>query len=548
MQLRMLLAVATGLALVGAPSLRASAQNEAPFTIRYPPDGATVREKVRIRIPLASIPEGGYVSLYIDGDFRGALSVTPEERDEIQKAALKKKEPAYFEYVWDTKAPVKKKFSNIETRPADGQHTIMAKLFQPGKTETAGSTLIETSSVNIIVANKFDPGNIGPIKLQYKFVDGTTSNYDRNGLSAVVAGLSQGMQGSGDQELVSYKSDLVVGVEDKYSNGHAIVRNKMKRLEVRQGSNVSFYPSEQLPNSLYQELDPLGNVVYQNSNATFDQFAQLGVPVSATLELPILPRQSVSVGDVWQSDGKVEIPGTAPDKQPKVQMQSKFEGFEWEGGHPTAHIHQSYDSSKQPGLNAKEPIMFGTVLVTQPTVKYDQDIFVAYRSGKLIKVVRKVEVVGKTTEQIGGAPGAGAPGMGGPPMMGGGGPGFSGGGGASPYGGGGPPGGGYANMMRGRPGPGMGGGGASPYGGGGPPGGGYTSQMRGRGGGPGGKGGGSPFSGGGAQGPMTPPAAPGGGFRGGGFAGGTGRGETGQQITLKSTTTTELSQTQTASR
>src|SRR5512143_3129877 len=109
MQPRKLLVVAAGLALVCAMGLRASAQNEAPFTIRYPPDGATVREKVRIRIPLASIPEAGYVSLYIDGDFRGALSVSEDEREAIRKAASNRKEPAYFEYVWDTKAPVKQK-------------------------------------------------------------------------------------------------------------------------------------------------------------------------------------------------------------------------------------------------------------------------------------------------------------------------------------------------------------------------------------------------------------------------------------------------------
>src|SRR5260370_25251447 len=81
MQPRILLAIAAGIALVGAAGVQASAQTEAPFTIRYPPDGASVREKVKIRIPLNSIPAGGYVSLYIDGDFRGALSVSDTERE-----------------------------------------------------------------------------------------------------------------------------------------------------------------------------------------------------------------------------------------------------------------------------------------------------------------------------------------------------------------------------------------------------------------------------------------------------------------------------------
>src|SRR5438552_1246555 len=117
MQLRIMLSVAAGFALVSAVGVRTSAQTEAPFTIRYPPDGASVREKVKIRIPLNSIPEGGYVSLYIDGDFRGALSVSDKEREAIRKAAAKSKEAAYFDYTWDTKAPVRQKFSTKETIP-----------------------------------------------------------------------------------------------------------------------------------------------------------------------------------------------------------------------------------------------------------------------------------------------------------------------------------------------------------------------------------------------------------------------------------------------
>ena len=173
MQPRRWLAAATILVLAGAAGMTASAQTESPFTIRYPPDGATVREKVKIRIPLNSIPTGGYVSLYIDGDFRGALSISDEERENVRKASLGTKggttQAAYFDYLWDTKAAVKQKFTNKEVYPADGQHTIMAKLFLPGATETSGSKLLETSSVNVILANKFDPGNIGPIKLQYKY-------------------------------------------------------------------------------------------------------------------------------------------------------------------------------------------------------------------------------------------------------------------------------------------------------------------------------------------------------------------------------------------
>src|SRR5215470_705989 len=69
--------------LLLAAMVPASAQNEAPFTIRKPPDGATVREKVRIEVPLASIPEGAYVAYAIDGQFRIALAPTAEMREKM---------------------------------------------------------------------------------------------------------------------------------------------------------------------------------------------------------------------------------------------------------------------------------------------------------------------------------------------------------------------------------------------------------------------------------------------------------------------------------
>src|SRR2546427_7446254 len=90
-----------GLVAIAAPlAVRAGAQNDAPFTIRRPPDGSTVREKVKVEIPLASIPEGGYVAFSIDGKFRIALTPTPEQRDHMKPG-----DPYVF--MWDSKAPVK---------------------------------------------------------------------------------------------------------------------------------------------------------------------------------------------------------------------------------------------------------------------------------------------------------------------------------------------------------------------------------------------------------------------------------------------------------
>src|SRR5687768_18142661 len=79
MQLAKLL-TAAGLLTLCTAAVRTSAQNEAPFTIRYPPDGASVRENVRVEVPLASIPQDAYVAYSIDDQFVVALAPTAEQR------------------------------------------------------------------------------------------------------------------------------------------------------------------------------------------------------------------------------------------------------------------------------------------------------------------------------------------------------------------------------------------------------------------------------------------------------------------------------------
>lgn len=399
MYLRTLFATAGGMAVLLTAGLATSSSAQAPFTIRYPLDGATVRERVPIRVPLASIPEGGYVTITIDGQFREALAPTPEQRKNHKRGAA-------FEYQWDTKAAVQASPGAKVEPTADGIHEVSASLYIPKGGTTGGATRKQTSSVRVTVNNKVpDPG---PIWLRYRFIDGSERTYGRSGQTLLVAGLSQGLGASGDQELVGQQSDILFSVEDIYPGGDAIVRNKLTRLSVRQSGQDSEVPESSLPRSLYQQVDKQGHVHYQNASQLTSEFAMLGMPVNATLEIPILHSAPVRVGDTWQTHGvSLEIPGTAPADQPKVTVTSKLDGFEWEGGYPTAKIVETYDSAKQP-LKATE-IMFGQILLTSPQVKFTREVYIAFKSGTLVKVVRNLEVTGKS-DQLGATA---LPGMGG---------------------------------------------------------------------------------------------------------------------------------------
>src|SRR5205085_773769 len=105
----------TGLALcalaLGCFSNLSPAHAQSPFTIRRPKDGTTVREKLRVEIPRASIHAGGFVALYVDDQF--AVALPPDEEEEGSDKP--------FAYVWDTKG----------TGVSDGEHTLRAILYEP---------------------------------------------------------------------------------------------------------------------------------------------------------------------------------------------------------------------------------------------------------------------------------------------------------------------------------------------------------------------------------------------------------------------------------
>ncbi|MBM3493620.1 MAG: hypothetical protein FJX72_04750 [Armatimonadetes bacterium] len=529
MHLRATLAAMGGAALLVLGAESVLAQNTAPFTIRFPPDAATVREKVPIRVPLASIPEGAYVAFSIDGQFRVALAPTDEQREKAKPGAM-------FEYVWDTKAVVKIQGTNREEAPKDGQHKITARLFVPKSGSAGGADVADTSEITVALENRIatDPG---ALSLRYRYDDGANRTYERTGTTAIVGGVTQGLSAVGDVELVGQSSDLLLAVEDVYDNGRAIVRNRLTRLAIKQGGQETVYPTDYLPKSIYQELDPIGIVHYPpQDRPSSDMFWQMGVPVSATLDLPILPTREVRVGDTWDTPNVVlDIPGTAPDKQPKVTVKSTLVGLEWQGKHQTAKITQTYD-----GTPKEKSVVFGNIVVDKPKIKFTRDVYIAYRSGTLIKMDRTLEVAGTTAgamaSSVGGAGGMGSPMAGGMSMVGGGSPPMMG-----------------SGMMTG---PGLPGGGLS-----GPPiMGGSGIPMMGPGGlaggmsspdgreGPGGRGRRGPRMGGAGSstGMIGPPSMGSGAMRGpyGGYSmGGSvnpGQAQTNQKITLRSKTITEL--------
>lgn len=522
--------------------MMAKADAQSPFTIRRPPDGATAREKVRVEIPRGSIKDGGFVAFYIDDKFYVALSP--------QTDAASQNKP--FTFIWDTK----------EAGISDGEHSIKAVLYElaPGLSSTSVAVNEKSiSEVKVTIANKIKDGPRS-LRLRYKYRNGANLTYNRDSKSLIVGGISQNGMSTSDEILSSIKSKFQLGIEDsRPSEDVALVRNKMTSLSVLAGQQETTIDPVQLSGSMFQELNAQGKVLYETGGQNLGGMTSAeGQPILTTLELPLLPLQSITVGSTWVTPSeRLDIPGLPPEMQPRASLKNKFEGLEWEGGFKTAKVHQE--------VTAKLPmITFGAIEVMAPEVKYERDIYVAYTSGTLVKTTRTITITGKTLSTAG-APaesgmGGGGSGMGSmmgmPPGMGGRGGGSMGG---APQMGSMPPMGGRGGgSMGGRGGGSMGGGAPQMGGRGGGSMGGGAPQMGGRGGGSmgGGRFGGG--KGGDEDGGMRPPGGRmGGGSMGGGrniggsLGGGVNQTDALRPITLKSIAETQFQSAaggQTASR
>ena len=366
------------------------ARAQSPFTIHRPPDGSTVREKVRIDIPRASVGAGGFVSFFLDDKFQ--VAVSPEG----QSAG----EGNWFTYLWDTKAAGAK----------DGEHTIRAVLFEPAADSTSATAVTEKgrSEVKVNVANLITDGPRSLI-LEYKYVEGQNFEYVRTSKSTVEGGTNDDATVRADKDLAQTRSRLVLDIQDVRKDPEldvkiALVRNKLEALSIltSNGREVTLDPI-QLSGSMYQELLPDGTVHYETGAvASLTEFSAKGLPIDHTLDLPLLPSGQVTVGDdgrEWKTENqRLDIPGLASTEQPEVTLTNKLIDLEWEHNRPTAKIHQHYDG------HIEKAVKFGNIRISSPHITYDRDVYFAYNSGTLIKTVRTLTIEGRTRSGVGQIP------------------------------------------------------------------------------------------------------------------------------------------------
>jgi hypothetical protein len=325
------------LVLALAATLAATSWAQAAFTIRRPTDGSTVRETVSFRVPKNSMPDGGFLGVYVN--------------DKFLEAAMPTLEGADYVYRLDTQAH---KF-------ADGMTKVELVLFQ----EVGGKQrILARSSVNVRVDNATSirvPSN--GMRLRYKFAPGTERTYvykisqDVQTVSQAQARLgSRGFTTSAEEETVR----ILHAVDNSYTASGLrqglirvqIVPDKGKDYAtiIPPGTNESKKIGSEEMDPIYMRVDELGREVYSALPLYFGIDGTNGSPPVTSyfplIPMFVLPANPVKPGAVWRASQLMSTfdgddLGTMREKERFMRAlpsRGEFEGVLWYRNIPCAKL------------------------------------------------------------------------------------------------------------------------------------------------------------------------------------------------------------------
>ncbi len=386
---------------------------QAPFTIVRPADGSKVREKVKVLIPGDSIPDGGYIGVFVGGKFVEALTLD--------------KKGKFYEYTLDTKA----------RGIPDGQLRIEVVLYVDFN---EAPRIVDRSSIDVSVQNSANiPIPADGLKLRYKFKSGTQMIYtmeQRVALSTITATQNQLGGRAAELPLDSEHVRLLYAVDNAYGNGDGLVRmqalpNKGKDYAILttldSDTPARYFDSQMAP--IYMRLTSTGREVF-GSIPAYTPMEGTGGDVSAVdlfanFPLPTLPTKAVKPGDAWNGPflwGKLDLANWMNQKSvvQNFPARGQFMGVEWEMGFPCAKIQHSIEAGTQ-SIEGIKLAQQGADF-TEEKVSMKETLWFALDTGKIVRIQRDITIDRKLPEAAaapaGGQPSGGGPTMGGLPGSG----------------------------------------------------------------------------------------------------------------------------------
>ena len=403
---------------------------QAPFTIVRPSDGAKVRETVHVLIPKGSIPDGGYIGVFLGGKFLEA-TVPP----------LKGK---FYDYALNTKA-----LGLPDTEP--GKPLKLELVLYVDYNEK--SRIVDRTSVDISIGNQANiPVPSAGIKLRYTFVPGTRLVY-RLEQKVSVSPISDVDNSNGGRaaEFTADGEAIRVGYEvmNSYGDGDGLLRvqplpekgKDYALLTAGDQPQKKYFDYEMAP--VYMRIHATGQEVFGSIPGYIPLEGSSGggtyTDLLGSFPLPTLPTKPVHVGDSWQSqfqEGVINL-----EKWHEVESvvepfaaRGEFVDTEWEGGHPCAKIKHSIEA----GTSTKEgkKLKAQGAAFSDDKISLEETIWFAMDTHQVLRVDRDISIDRKVQNEemgmgggMGGPPGGmsgpgnpnGGPNAGGPPAFGGGG-------------------------------------------------------------------------------------------------------------------------------
>ncbi len=381
------------------------------FTIRRPVDGSTVRETVNIRIPKNSIPEGGYIGVYVDGKFLEATLPDVEGSDYV--------------YGLDTK----------KRNLTDGEHTIEIVLFVDFSEKPR---IVNRSSVRVKVDNSTSikvPAN--GMSLRYKFNPGKEWTYGltrKTSVSLLSQALAQVGGRAPSRDLQTEKTRIMYAIDNSYlesGSRQGLVRIQGLPDKGRDYTVVTVSGDSEPTARFSHEMHPIymrvsdtGREVFSAAPPYFPLEGTSGDGMRTDLfyafPLPILPSRTVRPGDVWEAP--FLLPTFEFDKKDEESKYTKglpsrgsFVGVEWYRNMPCAKIRMSLSAGPRELGNATN---LNQVEGETTKVEIEQVVWFSLDRGMVVRVDRNMTqesiIEAQTSGGGGGAAPAGAPGGGGP--------------------------------------------------------------------------------------------------------------------------------------
>lgn len=343
---------------------------QAPFTIIRPAEGARVREVVKVHLPKNSVPQGGYLSIWVDdGKEKRFLEATlPEAKGDV------------YEYLLDTK----------KLRLPDGPCTIEVVLYGP-------SGVIDSSKVNVTIANQQEitVPKAGAV-LKYRYRPNTSWVYDvKATLSLLSISLEEEQRGAtaAEQILIEDRFPLEYSIYNVYPNGNGLLRSRPLLDESgtivfqRPGGGFDVVTDDQL-NSIFLEVNPFGRRLYMSSPGYADPLGSSGSSAGhlVLLPLPTLPTEPQELGGTWSA--RTEIPADYHGNRntiatvAEIPTKATLVAFEWEQNRPCAHIRYEFAVGK---LADQKAVTIKGTAIPDAQVSVVQDVWFAMDIGAVVK-------------------------------------------------------------------------------------------------------------------------------------------------------------------